>query len=86
MFMSATVILTPEERVVVMARLAEAEKAYHQLMLPGGTPVRVVDQNGETVEFNRANSADLYAYITRLKFQLAPLTMAAAMRPATFTF
>ena len=61
--------LTPEERAVLEARLAEAEKAYHTLNI--GLMARVVvDQNGERVEFAAGNKANLYAYILGLKSQL----------------
>lgn len=56
-------MMTPQQR------LAQAEAAYHSLMT--GTLARVVvDQNGERVEFNAANSAKLLAYIQSLRDQI----------------
>lgn len=50
-------------------RLAEAEAAYHDLLL--GRSVRVfVDQNGERIEYSGANKGALYSYIQTLKHQL----------------
>lgn len=49
--------------------LADAQKQYH-LLLTGQAARVLVDQNGERVEFNRANSADLYAYILQLQAAL----------------
>lgn len=51
--------------------LADAEKAYHQL-ITGTMPRVVVDQNGERVEFTAANRQDLAAYIQTLRSQCAP--------------
>ena len=50
----------------IQAKLAEAEKAYHELML--GQSVRVfVDQNGERVEYTAANKLALQSYINQLR-------------------
>ena len=46
--------------------LAEARKAYHDLMLGRSARV-VVDGGGERVEFTAARKADLYAYIKELE-------------------
>lgn len=71
----------------LQARLAEAEAAYHRLM-SGQSARVVVDQNGERVEFTSISSSALYAYILRLKTQLAPLTGCPlpVTRPIGFTF
>ena len=62
--------LSTAERVVITARLAEAQKAYHSLQI--GTSARVVvDQNGERVEFTATNSTKLKAYIQELQDLLA---------------
>lgn len=54
------------------ARLAEAEAAYHRLM--SGQSTRVfVDQNGERIEYSSVSVAQLYAYILKLKAEIAPL-------------
>lgn len=62
--------MTPEERAELTAQLTEAKKAYHSLVI-GGSPKVVVDQNGERVEYTQASRAELQAYITRLKTELA---------------
>lgn len=50
--------------------LTEAQKAYHQLMT--GKAVRKwVDQNGEQMEYSRANIAQLSSYIAQLKADIA---------------
>jgi len=65
-------VLTAEQRVVLTARLAEAEKAYHELQT--GQQARVlVDQSGERIEFTPATASRLAAYITDLKRQLGML-------------
>lgn len=64
--------LTEEERAELLAKLADAEKAYHALML--GQQARVVvDQNGERVEFTAANKSGLYGYIMSLRSALGLL-------------
>lgn len=53
----------------VKSKLAEAELAYHQLMI--GQSGRVyVDQSGERMEFTPANAERLRSYIMTLKAQL----------------
>lgn len=50
-------------------KLADAEKAYHDLLT--GRALRVVvDRNGERVEFTAANRQMLKAYIDELRTQL----------------
>ncbi len=53
-------------------RLTEAETALHKLVT-GQMAVVVVDQNGERVEFSRANINQLRAYIKDLQAQIAGL-------------
>jgi hypothetical protein len=53
----------------LQAYLAEAEKAYHSLMMGGAVRV-TVDQNGERVEFSAANANKLLQYIMHLQTQL----------------
>lgn len=66
--------------VLLAQRLAEAELAYHNLML--GTSARVVvDQNGERVEFTAANAERLKAYIESLKAEIARGGAAPDYRP-----
>ena len=64
----------------IQAKLAEAEKVYHELML--GLSVRVfVDQNGERVEYT--------AYINQLRSQMtdgSTCVAPAARGPIRFTF
>ncbi len=80
--------LTPECRALLLERLAEAEKAYHQLVLGGG--IRVIkDQNGEQVEYTSANRQALYSYILQLRAALGvgPCGLPAQpTRPLTFIF
>lgn len=52
--------------------LAEAQSAYHTVMIGGGVTV-VVDQNGERVEYSRANAASLAKYIASLRAQINTL-------------
>lgn len=54
----------------LQAMLAEAEKAYHEMMLGGSVRV-VVDQNGERVEYTAANKQFLFNWILTLKARLA---------------
>lgn len=51
-------------------RLADAEAAYHDLMI-GKTLVEFRDSNGETVRYTGANRGSLASYITELKRQIA---------------
>ena len=59
-----------EMATTVAERLTEAETAYHDLLR--GVAVRsLVDQNGERIEYNRADLPRLQAYIESLKRQAA---------------
>ena len=71
----------------INTRLTEARQAYHDIMI-GGAISRFVDQNGEQIQYTRANSALLSAYIIKLEAELAGCTGAApAYRgPIRFTF
>lgn len=51
-------------------KLAQAEAAYHNLMVNGAVKV-VVDQNGERVEYTAVNAANLLRYIDELRRQVA---------------
>lgn len=51
------------------ARLAEAESAYHRLLI-GTSAVEFRDQNGELVRYTPASASRLAAYIQSLKSQL----------------
>lgn len=54
----------------IQARLTKAQAAYDELMI-GGAVTRFTDQNGETVQYSRADPRGLLAYIARLEDQLA---------------
>lgn len=56
----------------LQAWLAEAQTAYHNVMIGGGVTT-VVDQNGERVEYSRANAAGLARYIASLQAQINSL-------------
>lgn len=58
--------LTPAERALYTARLAEAEAAYHTLVTGGGTKV-FVDQNGERIEYQSGSIRGLTSYIASLR-------------------
>lgn len=49
--------------------LDSAKEAYHQLVT-GNKPLVVVDQNGERVEYQRADVGRLRAYIYDLHIQI----------------
>ena len=67
------------DSVTLQKWLTEAENAYHQLML--GTKASVlVDSNGERVEYQRAESAKLSAYIAELRRQLGQSTVIGPAR------
>lgn len=61
--------LTPEERAVLLARLAEAQAALHQAMIGGGVR-EFTDQNGERIAYSAANPSRLISYIAILRSQL----------------
>lgn len=64
---------------VTTQQLAEAEAAYHSLLM--GTAVRVfVDQNGEKIEYAAANRGALAVYIQDLKRQLGLLSGTGPMQ------
>lgn len=51
-------------------RLNQARIALHSLMT-GTSVVRLVDQNGETVEYKATNTRTLMAYIAQLEAEIA---------------
>lgn len=71
----------------IEANLAAARQAYHDLTV-GGAISRFVDQNGESVQYFRANPAGLLSYISRLENDLAICQgLRSAYRgPLRFTF
>ena len=66
-----TSCLTDAQRAILTARLAEAETAYHNLMVSGQAKV-FVDQNGERIEYTTSSARNLMAYIASLRYQLNP--------------
>jgi hypothetical protein len=64
-----TTTLTDAERAILTARLAEAQSAYHTLMIGGQAKV-YVDQSGERIEYTSSSYQRLAAYIAYLKNQL----------------
>ena len=61
---------TANELTQLRTQLAEAESAYHRLML-GEQVVRVQDQSGESITYNNANASRLKAYIETLRLQIS---------------
>lgn len=59
--------------------LAEAETAYHNLMV-GKQVIVYVDMNGERVEYNKASAWRLAAYIEALKKALYGTPIPAPLR------
>jgi len=59
--------------------LSEARQALHDIST-GCKPIVVVDQNGERVEYQRSNIAELRKYINDLQQQVAECTGNAAAR------
>jgi hypothetical protein len=79
--------LSPQELAVLRAKIAEAEAAYHRLMI-GGAVREVVDQNGERIAYTAASKQGLYSYILTLKAQLpeGDCDRPVAARPLRFLF
>lgn len=72
--------MTPAERTLWESRYQAATAAYNALAT-GQAVVRTIDQNGETVEFNRANLGTLAAYIKAMRDALYPALAAQQHRP-----
>lgn len=71
---------------VTAEMVAEAEKAYHDLVL-GKAVVELTDQNGEKVRFAQAKRGDLYLYIQQLRSQYVSGCMTPTPSgPARFIF
>lgn len=72
---------------ITLARLAEAQTAYHEL-LTGQMARVIVDLDGKRVEFTAANKGALYSYILQLQALCprAPGVTAANYGPARFIF
>lgn len=58
------------DKETLKTRLAEAEESYHKLMI-GAKEVSVNVGNFGSVSYNQTNRAELAAYISNLKSQLA---------------
>lgn len=54
---------------LLQTRLAEAQQAEHEIMT-GQNVRRFIDQNGESVEYSRANINQLQNYIRKLQQQI----------------
>lgn len=80
-------VLSPEDRVRYTALLAEAEAAYHSVMI-GGQVVDFSDQNGERVRYSAANAGRLHAYINGLRslLGLCPYMLPHVSPPAGVLF
>lgn len=77
--------MTAEEIAEVKAKIKQAEKAQHALYT--GTAARVfVDQNGERVEYFKADLSALSKYIADLKASLPGAAPVKYARPMRFTF
>jgi len=63
-------------------QLTEARAAYHRLQL-GELAVRFTDQNGESVEYNRASAPRLAAYISELERMAAGQNRTSTVRFST---
>jgi len=70
------------DAVTLQKWLTEAENAYHQLMM-GSKAIVLVDSNGERIEYQRAESSKLSAYIAELRRQLG---QSSVIGPARVTF
>lgn len=74
-----------EERAKYERWLVEARDAYNELVT--GNRARVfVDQNGERIEYDRSNAADLARWITTIETALSPATVRSRPRPIGFLF
>lgn len=58
------------DKEILKTRLAEAEEAYHKLMI-GEKEVSVSVGNFGSTTYNQANITQLEAYISNLKLQIA---------------
>jgi len=66
--------------MTLQEKLAEAEEAYHELMI--GNKAKVyVDRNGERVEYSATSAGKLQQYISFLKSQIngTPMHSGAAV-------
>lgn len=76
--------LTADEKAAIRARITRLEASYDAIM--SGTAIRrFVDQNGETVEYNAANAANLLRLINDLK-AMVDCTFSKQYRPRPVGF
>jgi hypothetical protein len=76
--------LTADEKAAIRARITRLEASYDAIM--SGTAIRrFVDQNGETVEYNAANAANLLKLINDLK-AMVDCTFSKQYRPRPVGF
>jgi len=74
--------LTTEQRALYETQLAEAQAAYHAVMI-GGQVREFYDQNGERIVYSSSNRFALISYINWLKGQLGQAPMCGLVaRPA----
>lgn len=66
-------------------KLDEARQAYHEIVT-GQAAYRFVDQNGEQIQYTKANAAALLAYIRQLEQELAYPGQKLYRGPLRFTF
>lgn len=66
-------------------KLVEAEQARHEI-LTGQSVSRFIDQNGESVQYNKANLSQLEEYIAELKAEIAGTPALAYRAPMRFIF
>jgi len=67
------------DKEIIKTRLAEAEEAYHKLLI-GAKEVTVNVGNFGSVTYNQVNRAALEAYIAELKAQLSAAEGIAMMK------
>ncbi|MCJ2080739.1 gpW family protein [Methylobacterium sp. J-090] len=66
-------------------RLTQAEEALHKVAT--GQTVELLEEDGSTVRFTKANRKDLEAYISTLGGQIADATVPSRRRgPVQFVF
>lgn len=75
-----------EKRLIWRRRLLDAEEKRH-LIKTGTNVEQFIDQNGESVKYNKANIADLESYIAELEGLLDPSLAASRVRqPLRYVF
>jgi hypothetical protein len=83
--MSSTT-LTPSERAAIRVRITKLEEAYDAIV-SGKALKRFIDQNGESVEYNTGNLAQLLKLINELKSMIdCSFNRRYKPRPVGFVF